>query len=302
MRRRANTSHSPSPSPVEDELGPYRIETPRTDLAQRTLSVSRGKSNWAFLKQAQQCLWSQWMHDTSLFSVRHRVMYYFSDSWDVWRPILPRIDPSINARSLASPVDYYLHHPGLGRNHVAHMVFDYASGTILLNCILSGTGGSLSTYSEFMKAWPDLVFDEWKKTWRPASKSVADLNYYLVDGPSPFKGDVQVMNYTLYTEQNLIQIIYPGASLVRFTPNDDTFFALLGTNVGSAFTDMLTFHAKDFATSNGAMRKVKSIREVILSVSAKHADDSLFVVNGTGQQISMLIVLEDIDPPQEDEM
>ena len=101
------------------------------------------------------------------------------------------------------------------------------------------------------------------------------------------------------------------STTVRYNSTDQNFFALLGTVQGAAVMDLITFYAGDFATrsSDGAVKAVKSVREIWLAGREQHTLKTNVNVSKTlptpdGEYtikkpltMDMFVVLEDIDPP-----
>lgn len=178
-------------------------------------------------------------------------------------------------------------------------------------------------------AWPDLVFQEWSRECAQAQKPMASLQYFFVGemiGTNTQKTvqyivnrapTLTVMNAPL-SGDSLQSIGSRYTSILSYTPNDDNFFALLGTLRAAMVMDMLTFHAGDLATRDeqtGAVTKVKSIRKIQIACQAPLtfaavAEETVSVARtimlGGGKfttpripmLFDMLITLEDIDPPE----
>ena len=130
--------------------------------------------------------------------------------------------------------------------------------------------------AEPLDTWPEISFEIWRQKCDQATKNTASLQTVIMSklfGRGSDKGwavdaNWKTLQYIADHDPQLHVIkTYSRyyTSTLRYTPEDDNFFALLGTAHGNAVMELLMFHAKSFATMDqltGAAEKVKSIRDI----------------------------------------
>ena len=151
-----------------------------------------------------------------------------------------------------------------------------------------------TTSASAPQAWPNLVFDMWSELSAQTGEEISSLEAVLMgllNGPTTGPVTDAVI---WFLEQRDPRLPYNPANLqapriVRYTPEEDNFYALLATDPGRAVMELLLFHANSFATRNaqtGIVEKIKTIRDIRLSAQP----DEVF------RMYDMYVTLEDIDP------
>ena len=162
-----------------------------------------------------------------------------------------------------------------------------------------------------LEIWPQLAF----ATWKAAVEGNTNGLQHVMFGP--FSGDkaIYVLDDIMERSPNLARPLNlwtcasnqgeglrekGSAPTTQYTPADDNFYALLGTDFGVATTRMLQWWSNTFATrdSTEAVRKVKSIRQIDIAAStASSGWDLPHNVAYNDLRSDMIFTLEDIDAP-----
>lgn len=154
--------------------------------------------------------------------------------------------------------------------------------------------------------WGEMVSSHWKTMMRQRSRPPSSLKaivFQCLQGSQTLAVFQQIFRNDPNVKENQN---FPGfTTVVRFVPEDDNFYALLGTLHGRAVAHMLTHHAGSFATraaQDGDAQKVKTIRDIQITAGGLRRGplpDSE-ALKAPFEYLQMLITLQDVDPPPAD--
>lgn len=262
-----DSSPSPTPTPLP----------PRTDTQNWEESVAHGKSLLDILQKANECLWSEGVADTTQWWT---ASYGFQKPGPEYCNKLSGLLSRAMPRLCSYEMEWYQYHLGTEddeRDNANNNAYGFETGiNDDLNAIVSN-GSIESTVKTFNRqgevlasapafyAWPDLVFDTWRQKCEFKMKATSSLQYvFMANLGGPLTS--RLVNF-MFRKNNVGQEFFGfgRSDIYVVRPGDDDFYALLGLIPGAAVLDMLTFHARDFATTDkqtGAVLTVKTVRRI----------------------------------------
>ena len=145
--------------------------------------------------------------------------------------------------------------------------------------------------------WPQIASSIWFGAVEGTSK-VQELQYIMF-GPLVEDDAIEVMDdIWRYNPNWTPAFISAGTTpIAQYTPQDDNFYALLGTSMGVAAARLLQFESETFATRDHTetLKKVKSISSISVAGSNDPSADQEIIFDKP--TFDMILTLEDIDPP-----